>query len=50
MKINQRDLIDCSTEPEWFSKFLNLENGIPSHDAFKRLFILIISRKFFYNI
>ena len=32
---------------EWFSRFLNLENGIPSHDTFRRLFILLSPEKFF---
>lgn len=26
---------------EWFSSFLRLENGIPSHDTFRRVFILL---------
>jgi predicted transposase YbfD/YdcC len=26
---------------EWFAKFLELENGIPSHDTFRRVFILL---------
>ncbi len=26
---------------EWFSTFLELENGIPSHDTFRRVFILL---------
>jgi len=26
---------------EWFSQFLNLEHGIPSHDTFRRLFIML---------
>lgn len=26
---------------EWFSSFLELENGIPSHDTFRRVFILL---------
>ena len=24
---------------EWFSKFLNLKHGIPSHDTFRRIFL-----------
>lgn len=32
---------------EWFSQFLNLENGIPSHDTFRRLFILLSPASFF---
>lgn len=26
---------------EWFAEFLELENGIPSHDTFRRVFILL---------
>ena len=26
---------------EWFASFLELENGIPSHDTFRRVFILL---------
>ena len=26
---------------EWFSSFLNLQHGIPSHDTFRRIFILL---------
>jgi len=26
---------------EWFAGFLELENGIPSHDTFRRVFILL---------
>ncbi len=26
---------------EWFADFLELENGIPSHDTFRRVFILL---------
>lgn len=26
---------------EWFARFLELENGIPSHDTFRRVFILL---------
>lgn len=26
---------------EWFSTFLELKNGIPSHDTFRRVFILL---------
>ena len=26
---------------EWFATFLELENGIPSHDTFRRVFILL---------
>ena len=35
------------SKEEWFSKFLNLENGIPSHDTFRRLFILLSPESFF---
>jgi predicted transposase YbfD/YdcC len=31
---------------EWFSTFLNLKNGIPSHDTFRRLFLLLNPEKF----
>lgn len=31
---------------EWFSKFLELPNGIPSHDTFRRVFGLIEPNKF----
>ena len=30
-----------SSKQEWFSGFLELENGIPSHDTFRRVFILL---------
>jgi len=26
---------------EWFAEFLGLENGIPSHDTFRRVFMLL---------
>ena len=26
---------------EWFASFLSLENGVPSHDTFRRVFILM---------
>jgi predicted transposase YbfD/YdcC len=31
---------------EWFSTFLNLKNGIPSHDTFRRLFMILDPEKF----
>lgn len=31
---------------EWFSIFLNLKHGIPSHDTFRRLFLILDSKKF----
>lgn len=30
----------------WFKKFLALPNGIPSHDTFRRVFLLINPKKF----
>ena len=30
----------------WFKKFLALPNGIPSHDTFRRVFLLVNPRKF----
>jgi len=30
----------------WFKKFLSLPNGIPSHDTFRRVFLLINPKKF----
>ena len=30
----------------WFRKFLALPNGIPSHDTFRRVFLLINPKKF----
>lgn len=29
------------SKQEWFATFLDLENGIPSHDTFRRVFILL---------
>jgi predicted transposase YbfD/YdcC len=29
------------SKQEWFASFLELENGIPSHDTFRRVFILL---------
>lgn len=34
------------SKKEWFSTFLNLENGIPSHDTFRRLFLLLNPNEF----
>ena len=31
---------------EWLSKFLDLDNGIPSHDTFNRVFQMLDSKKF----
>ena len=31
---------------EWFAEFLELENGIPSHDTFRRVFMLLDNSKF----
>ena len=31
---------------EWFRKFLKLENGIPSHDTFNRVFSLLDPKKY----
>lgn len=31
---------------EWFSIYLNLKNGIPSHDTFRRLFMILDPEKF----
>ena len=31
---------------DWFSQFLNLEHGIPSHDTFRRVFILLDPEEF----
>jgi predicted transposase YbfD/YdcC len=31
---------------EWFSIYLNLNNGIPSHDTFRRLFMILDPEKF----
>ncbi len=30
-----------SSKQEWFATFLEIENGIPSHDTFRRVFILL---------
>jgi DDE_Tnp_1-associated len=29
------------SKQEWFASFLELQNGIPSHDTFRRVFILL---------
>ena len=34
------------SKKEWFSSFLDLNHGIPSHDTFRRLFILLDPEKF----
>lgn len=34
------------SKQEWFSTFLNLKHGIPSHDTFRRLFLILNSEKF----
>jgi predicted transposase YbfD/YdcC len=34
------------SKQDWFSTFLNLKHGIPSHDTFRRLFMIINSEKF----
>ena len=34
------------SKQEWFSTFLDLEHGIPSHDTFRRLFLLLNPDKF----
>ncbi len=34
------------TKYEWFSQFLGLPNGIPSHDTFARLFARLNSQQF----
>jgi predicted transposase YbfD/YdcC len=31
---------------EWFGRFLNLKHGIPSHDTFRRLFLILNPEKF----
>lgn len=36
----------CEAKAEWLSKFLNLENGIPSHDTFNRVISSIDSEHF----
>ena len=34
------------SKQEWFSTFLNLVNRIPSHDTFRRLFLLLNQNEF----
>lgn len=34
------------TKIEWFRKFLKLENGIPSHDTFNRVFSLLDPKRY----
>ena len=36
----------CEAKEEWLSKFLNLKNGIPSHDTFNRVISSIDSQHF----
>lgn len=36
----------CEAKEEWLSEFLNLENGIPSHDTFNRVISSIDSQHF----
>jgi predicted transposase YbfD/YdcC len=36
----------CKAKEEWLSKFLNLQNGIPSHDTFNRVISSIDSQHF----
>lgn len=36
----------CVSKIEWLKKFLRLENGIPSHDTFERVFSIIDPKKF----
>lgn len=36
----------AKSKQEWFSSFLNLKHGIPSHDTFRRVFILLDPKKF----
>jgi DDE_Tnp_1-associated len=31
---------------DWFRKFLALANGVPSHDTFRRVFLLINPKRF----
>ena len=31
---------------EWFKRFLELENGIPSHDTFRRVFLILSPNRF----
>lgn len=34
------------SKKDWFSTFLNLEHGIPSHDTFRRVFMILEPEKF----
>ena len=34
------------SKKDWFSSFFNLEHGIPSHDTFRRLFLLLDPERF----
>ena len=34
------------SKEEWFSSFLHLEHGIPSHDTFRRVFMLLSPEDF----
>jgi hypothetical protein len=36
----------AESHEEWFRKFLKLENGIPSHDTFERVFARINPKQF----
>lgn len=36
----------CASKEEWLTKFLNLQNGIPSHDTFNRVISSIDSQHF----
>lgn len=41
------DIVDFGeSKKEWFSTFLNLKNGIPSHDTFRRIFMILKPDKF----
>ena len=41
------EIAECGQAKEsWFKKFLCLPNGIPSHDTFRRVFLLINPKKF----
>jgi predicted transposase YbfD/YdcC len=35
-----------NAKKDWFSSFLNLKHGIPSHDTFRRLFLILNSEDF----
>lgn len=36
----------CQAKSEWLAEFLNLQNGIPSHDTFNRVISSIDSQHF----